>query len=174
MKILGKFTSVALACATVAAALSLTAPAADASVYTHTDMVRCYVVETSGDYKACVEIFANSTYSGSQVWINGKVRCYLWFNAVLGSGEQKLDWCGVGGGNGTSTLNIGINWTDAYQGPKISYLYERINIPASGSQTCKSNGSNLTYGEVSTWWNNYFVCNWDGAGAPQGPPSFVE
>ena len=171
MKILGKFTSVALACATVAAALSLTAPAADASVYTHTDMVRCYWLgNVKSPTTACVEIFANSTYSGSQVWINGKVRCYVYPSIEDGLSEQKLDWCGVGGGNGTSTLNIGINWTDAYEGPSISYLYERINIPASGSQSCKSNGSNLKYGTIYEWYNHYFVCNWNGAGAPQGPP----
>jgi hypothetical protein len=166
------FASIALVSGTVAAALSLTTTAADASVYTHTDMVRCYWLgSVKTPTNACIELFANSTYSGSQVWINGKVQCYLYPSIEDGLSEQKLKWCGVGGGNGTATMNIGINWTDAFEGPSISYLYERIYIPASGSQSCKSGGSNLKYGTIYDWWNDYYVCNWKGAGAPQGPPS---
>ena len=100
MKILGKFTSVALACATVAAALSLTAPAADASVYTHTeaaasvythtDMVRCYVVETSGDYKACVEIFAIPPTADLRYGSTAKYVAICGLTLSSGSGEQKL------------------------------------------------------------------------------------
>jgi hypothetical protein len=172
MKIPGKFAAVVFASAIAAAAtLSLTATTANAkSVYTHTDMVRCYYSGWPAYHQACVEIFANSTYSGSQVWINGNVRCYLYPNVNLGAGQQTLDWCGVGGGNGTATLNIGINWTDAGEGSSISYLYERIDIPASGSETCKSNGSNGKYGVVWNWSNAYFVCNWPGAGSPHGAP----
>ena len=168
MKIPGRLKAAAFASAIAAAAmLSLPATAANADVYTHTDMVRCYHVVAD---EACVEIFANSTYSGSQVWINGSVHCYLWYNALLGSNEQHLDWCGVGGGNGTATLNIGINWTDAFEGASIPYLYERIDIPASGSETCTSWGSNGTYWEVQLWSNYYFVCNWPGGGSPHGAP----
>jgi hypothetical protein len=174
MKIPGRSAAVAFASAIAAAAtLSLTATAANASVYTHTDMVRCYSSGYPAYHEACVEIFANSTYSGKQVWINGKVRCYLFPDVGLGAAEQSLNWCGVGGGNGTAQLNIGINWTDAGEGSSIPYLYERLDIPASGSESgpgCKSSGSNLKYGTVYNWSNYYYVCNWPGAGSPHGAP----
>jgi hypothetical protein len=141
----------AVAVAAVAAGLlapSLAAGTANASTYTTSSMTRCFTAIFNAE---CVHFQAYTTYSASQIWINGHVAC-SW------SGEPypvDITWCGVGGGNGTGYLNIGLNWN--VPAANASGLYERMNIVAGG-QGCTTFGTNSTVGHVGGWWNGSLIC----------------
>jgi hypothetical protein len=122
-----------------------TANAANAALtYTISYIQRCATVSGSAN-KDCFKMGTYSTYSQTQVWINGRVFCNPY------SGSVTYSWCGVGGGNGTGALNIGINFT--FSG--VGGLYERMNIYAGfagcstwGSSSPKINGYDFH------WWND--------------------
>lgn len=148
---MGRIRIAAVVIAAVAGLLA--APAAASarpaeSVYTTSRIDRCF----GGDgLEQCVRLQAYTTYSSSQVWINGKVSC-----TPAGS-QVTLDitWCGVGGGNGTGYLNIGVNWNapalNAYN------LYERMNIVKNG-EGCTTIGTNWRVGDISLWNNRQVYC----------------
>jgi hypothetical protein len=118
------------------------------SVYTTSSMARCFTAIINAE---CVNFQAYTTYSASQIWINGHVAC-SWSG---GPYPVDITWCGVGGGNGTAYLNIGVNWN--VPAANASGLYERMNIVAGG-QGCTTFGTNSTVGDVGDWWNGSLVC----------------
>ena len=123
-------------------ALLLAAPAAaHANTYTESYINRCATVTSTGTNQ-CFQLGAFSTYSSTQIWINGSVDCRQL------SGSVTVTWCGVGGGNGTADLNIGIN----FNLPGASGLYERMDILSNG-RGCKTNGSNTDTKVITNWWN---------------------
>jgi opacity protein-like surface antigen len=121
------------------------------SVYTHSDIYRCMLV-TDGHGEACVVLGTYSTYSATQIWINGHVSCSWYANEPT---NLEITWCGVGGGNGTAVLNIGVNW----QVPNwdASGLYERMDILA-GHGGCSTWGTNSAVGQIYTWANASLQC----------------
>jgi hypothetical protein len=120
------------------------------SVYTLSGLDR-YAADNDGVDWAAVSLSAYSTYSATQIWINGHVSCTWWSTGV----EEDITWCGVGGGNGTATLNIGINWEipawNAYN------LYERMDILAAGGG-CTTWGTNSPVGSIYNWANDNLEC----------------
>jgi hypothetical protein len=150
---MGKIRSAAAVLAVVAGLLAapsaaLAASAAPAeSMYTTSSIDRCFQ-EFNGDF-ACVDLQAYSTYSASQIWINGHVNCQ-------GQGPSiQITWCGVGGGNGTAALNIGVNWNDINFG--AYYMYERMDILA-GHGGCTTWGTNKPVGLILWWFNDSLTC----------------
>lgn len=131
---MNKVKSFALMAAVAAVVLSLTAGTASANVYTKSNIERCV-----NDTGQCVLLQAYSTYSSSQVWINGKVYC------APEHGSAVITWCGLGGANGTVYLNIGVNWD--WPNLQKAGLYERMNIwaDAGGCNTWGSNGEGLSW-----------------------------
>jgi len=130
-----------------------------ATTYTWSYINRCATVAGSGNHD-CFELGAHSTYSQSQVWINGSVYCHII------SGSVKITWCGVGGGNGTGALNIGDNFT--FSG--VTGLYERMNLFAGGNVDyggdgpgCSTYGSNSDTRGITNWWNGAMECEYPGA-----------
>jgi hypothetical protein len=117
--------------------------AANASTYTESYINRCATVKSSGTNQ-CFQLGAYSTYTSTQIWVNGNVDCRSL------SGSVDFTWCGVGGGNGTGVLNIGGN----FNMPGVSGLYERMDIKADG-KGCSTSGSNSDTGGVTNWWNYY-------------------
>ena len=130
-----------------APAAASAAPAA-AKVYTTSSMTRCFTNLVTSE---CVHFQAYTTYSATQIWINGHVSC-SWSGSPY---PVNITWCGVGGGNGTAYLNIGLNWNvpawNAYG------LYERMNI-VSGGRGCTTNGTNSKVGSISSWYNGGLTC----------------
>jgi hypothetical protein len=129
--------------AVLSGVLLLAIPAtANASTYTESYLNRCATVKGSSAHD-CYQLGAYSTYSSTQIWINGNVDC----RAL--SGTVTFTWCGVGGGNGTGDLNIGGNFNI----PGVTGgLYERMDIFANG-RGCKTSGSNADTHGVTNWWN---------------------
>jgi hypothetical protein len=126
--------------------LAFTAPAtANATSYTHSEIFRCAIY---GGDDHCFGLEANTTNSSSQIWINGHVTCYPQQGNII------FTWCGVGGGNGTGTLNIGGNFTI---GGLVTGLYERMNIPANGFG-CTTWGSNSNTNGITGWYNEKVIC----------------
>ena len=162
----------AVAVAAVAAGMLaplLSAGTANAeSVYTVSYINRCAVKKVNNLIPPtlayyCYHLGAHSTYSQTQIWINGTVSCYNYNNNPGGgdvNGTTHITWCGVGGGNGTGVLNIGANVT--YSGIAGSY-YERMNI-YSGGAGCSTWGSNSDVNGISSWFN-------DGHGPGGKPPT---
>ena len=156
-----KIKSVAAAAAVAVAVGVLASPLAASTanavtVYTYSYIDRCAVVAGTGGQHDCFELGAHSTYSPSQVWINGSVYCHII------SGTVKITWCGIGGGNGTGALNIGDNF--AFNG--ISGLYERMDIFAGGDRSsggngpgCDTWGSNADTRGITNWWNDDVECD---------------
>jgi len=112
----------ALAAVVMAAGLLGTAGTgiASASTYDKT-LFDVYAVNWAGD-SGYTTFGTYSTYTSTQIWINGKVQC------SATPGFAAVSWCGVGGGNGTAHLNIGDNlearnWT----------AYNRANLYANGA-----------------------------------------
>jgi opacity protein-like surface antigen len=140
---------VAAAVAAPSAAMAASAKPAE-SVYTSSSMTRCFERNDLSN-PDCVHFQAYSTYSATQIWINGHVSC-SWSGT---DSTVDITWCGVGGGNGTAYLNIGLNWNvpdwDA------SGLYERMNI-VSGGEGCATFGTNSKVGQITTWYNKSLVC----------------
>jgi hypothetical protein len=144
----------AVAAAAVAAGLlasPLAVGIANASTYSISFINRCAQVSGSANHD-CIQLGSYATYTQDQVWINGHVYCN-----ILSGGVTKT-WCGVGGGNGTGALNIGVNFT--FSG--VTGLYERMNIFAGGNvnfggdgQGCGTFGSNSNVqGHTIHWWND--------------------
>ena len=118
-----KLAAAVLAAVTGLLAAPLAANAASArpaeSVYTLSSMTRAFSAlepcpgdsnvycTDSGD----VHFQVYSTYSASQIWINGKVSCKgQGYSGLPTAAPVDITWCGVGGGNGTAVLNVGVNW----------------------------------------------------------------
>jgi hypothetical protein len=129
---------------------SLAAGTANANTYTISFIDRCARVGTSsGNLETdCFQLGAYSTYTDSQVWINGSIICHPY------QGSVHITWCGVGGGNGTGALNIGDNFT--FPGATGSY-YERMDIFAGGSG-CDTWGSNSVGNGIWQWGNVNGIC----------------
>jgi hypothetical protein len=72
----------------------------------------------------CVEMGIHTTSTATQIWINGKVSC-------IAKAGFAISWCGVGGGNGTATLNFGMNVVG--QGLGGGYDWFRMNLYANGA-----------------------------------------
>jgi len=131
-----------------------------ASTYSISFINRCATVSGSQNHD-CFQLGTYATYTNSQVWINGNVRCHPY------SGSVTYSWCGVGGGNGTGALNIGINFT--FSG--VTGLYERMDVLAGGNvayggngpgcSTWGSNSSNIN-GNTFHWWNDEPYPAWNG------------
>jgi len=107
-------------------------------VYTRT-IFESYAVNAAGEAGSSM-IGAYSTYSPTQIWINGQVQC----NAT--EGWAAVSWCGVGGGNGTAKLNIGDNlkgrnWT----------AYNRVNLYANAAG-CYTWGGSSNGGTADSSW----------------------
>jgi hypothetical protein len=138
------------------AAGAASASPASAEVYTTSSMIREMdntIINAQGvstTYASTVYFQVYSTYSSSQIWINGHVTC-----DGGGDAPVNITWCGVGGGNGTAVLNVGVNWDvpdwDAYG------LYERMDLLANHGG-CTTWGSNSAVGEIDRWANDSLVC----------------
>jgi hypothetical protein len=122
-------------------ASTATAPAAAASTYSLSYIDRC--ADTNNSYYNCLELGTYATYTSSQIWKNGNVFCYNY------AGNVQVTWCGVGGGNGTATLNIGANFNVAGH----NGFYERMNISAGGGG-CSTWGSNSNTNGITSWYND--------------------
>lgn len=111
---------------------------ASASTYNKT-LFDSFGYNWAGDYGYST-LGAYSTYTGTQIWINGSVHC------SATPGWAAVSWCGVGGGNGTATLNIGDNlaarnWT----------AYDRVNIYANAAG-CYGWGGSSNGGSYTASW----------------------
>jgi hypothetical protein len=103
----------------ITAASASVSTASAATTYTLSNFGLC---DTVGCDYAWVSLNVYSTYSYSQVWINGTVDCEH-------GGQWVTSWCGKTN-NGESYLNVGENWV----GPDISgYEWYRLNIYANGA-----------------------------------------
>jgi hypothetical protein len=141
----------AVAVAAVAAGMlasPFAAGIANASTYTLSFIDRCAMVSLNGSVgdlqEDCFQLGAYSTYSQTQVWINGSVICNPY------QGSVNITWCGVGGGNGTGALNIGDNFT--FPGATGSF-YERMDMFAGGAG-CETWGSNSPGNGIYDWGND--------------------
>jgi hypothetical protein len=141
--------------ATPAAATAATTRPAE-SVYTTSSLNRCFNNDpASPDWVVeCVDFQAYSTYSATQVWINGHVTCHLQ-TVRFGPVPVDITWCGVGGGNGTGYLNIGVNWN--VPDWHANNLYERMNI-VEGGEGCTTFGTNSAVGDIYGWSNKNIYC----------------
>jgi hypothetical protein len=128
---------------------ALAAGTANASTYTISYIDRCAQFGSGPGVYDCFQLGAHSTYTNSQVWINGSVFCHPY------SGSVTITWCGVGGGNGTGALNIGDNFTFS----RVKGLYERMDMFAGGAG-CETFGSNSATNGIIFWFNanNTPVC----------------
>jgi hypothetical protein len=115
------------------------------SVYTESIVTRCFADHL---LEGCVYFRAYSTYSATQVWINGSVYCKG--EGFDGDPPAPADvtWCGVGGGNGTGFLNVGVNWN--VPAWKANGLYERMDIVENG-EGCTTFGSDEPIGDITYW-----------------------
>jgi hypothetical protein len=135
----------AVAAGLLASSLAVAGAVNAESVYTVSFIDRCASVGP-GDVTHCFQTGSFSTYSQTQVWVNGKVFCHPY------SGTMNITWCGVGGGNGTGNLNIGDNFT--FPNAKGTF-YERMNIFAGGAG-CSTWGSNSDTNGIRNWWNDFY------------------
>jgi hypothetical protein len=116
-----------------------TASAAPLRVYTRSVFDE-YAVNAAGE--AGYTTFGTySTYSQTQIWINGQVTC------SATPGWAAVSWCGVGGGNGTAKLNIGVNlkgrnWT----------AYSRANLYANAVGCYVWGGTSNGGGTANSTW----------------------
>jgi hypothetical protein len=102
------------------AASAATAASAE-SVYTYNSITLCHPsCSQSGGSWVTVQVYA--TYSRSQVWINGRVKCST-------GGDWLYTWCGLGGPNGKAVLNVGVNFGP----PPGGQWYLRLNIIQNGA-----------------------------------------
>jgi hypothetical protein len=84
------------------------------------------------NYGASTFVQLHTTNTTSQVWINGTVSCTAY-------GGNRVTWCGVGGGNGTGTLDTGANFT----GPGGSSYWFRFDLHANGTCTVRGNAPEM-------------------------------
>lgn len=121
---------------------------ASASTYDKT-IFDDYAYNAAGEY-GYATFGTMSTYTSTQIWINGTVHC------SATESWAAVSWCGVGGGNGTAHLNIGVNlesrnWT----------AYARANLYANAAGCYvwggSSNGGSFTasWGANSTYNGEY-------------------
>jgi len=138
-----------------AAAYAATRPAE--SVYTTSYMDRCFDDEQNTiDYAVeCIHLQVYTTYSATQIWINGHVTCNP-FAKLFGPVPVDITWCGVGGGNGTAYLNIGVNWNVPTW--HADNLYERMDIVKNGEGCTTPGGSNSAVGDLSGWSTRNLTC----------------
>ena len=143
----------AVAVAAVTAGLlapTLAAGTANASTYTYSHIYRCvYDGPKDNQKSACFLLAAYSTYTQTQVWINGQVYC------APTEGTVNITWYGVGGGNGTGALNIGCNFN--FRPNATGSYYERMNIYAGGAG-CSTWGSNADGNGIWRWFNTSVLC----------------
>ena len=134
------------------------------SVYTLSSMTRAFsaLEPCVGNSQAFCTVSGDvyfqvySTYSASQIWINGKVSCKgQGYRGLPTAAPADITWCGVGGGNGTAVLNVGVNWNvpawAAYG------LYERMDI-LRRRRACTTWGTNSTTGDIVFWDNWELSC----------------
>ncbi|MDQ2875710.1 MAG: hypothetical protein M3Y33_13325 [Actinomycetota bacterium] len=112
---------------------------ASASTYNKT-LFDSFGYNWAGDYGYST-LGTYSTYTSTQIWINGSVRC------SATPAWAAVSWCGVGGGNGTAELNIGDNlkarnWT----------AYDRVNIYANAAGCYAWGGSSNVSGTSTASW----------------------
>jgi hypothetical protein len=135
-------------------AAPISAGTASASeVYNFSGIERCFNTADTvfPGQVGCMTVQAFSSYTSTQIWINGKVGCFAG-ETHTGTFAYTIGWCGVGGGNGTAYLNIGVNW----YWPNLfgsAMLYERMNI-YSNDAGCVTWGYNAGPG----WSNNWLTC----------------
>jgi hypothetical protein len=145
-----KAAAVAVAAAAGLLAVPIAANAAVAtpaeSVYTKSSLTRCFADQI---FDGCVYFQAYTTYSATQIWINGNVYCKG--EGFNGDPAAPVDvtWCGVGGGNGTGFLNVGVDWN--VPAWKASGLYERMDIVKNG-EGCTTSGSDKPIGKITYWY----------------------
>ena len=60
------------------------------SVYTVSSMTRCFVSGHGSSYSECVSFKAYTTYSATQIWINGHVSCGWSSSGYVTSGGYYL------------------------------------------------------------------------------------
>ena len=118
------------------------------SVYTVTTVNRCFSDQI---YSECVYFQAHTTYSSTQIWINGNVSCH-WSGSYT---AVDITWCGLGGGNGTGYLNEGVNWN--VPGWNANGLYARMNIVSNGGG-CVEYGNDSKIGSITYWYNGTYQC----------------
>jgi hypothetical protein len=144
----------------VLAPILVTGTANAATTYSVSYINRCATVSGSQN-KDCFHLGAYATYSQSQVWINGSVFCNVY------SGNVTKTWCGVGGGNGTGALNIGVNFNMS----GVKGLYERMNILAGGNVAYGGDGPGCsTWGSNSSKIQGYNIHWWNDDYGPYVPP----
>jgi hypothetical protein len=109
-----------------AGSVNRAAMAASAGTYSYSEEDLCL------EYSGCsigVYFDVYATYTSSQIWINGHVKCGTFGSNAVYVG---ITWCG-NTNNGINYLNIGVNWN--YEGEWSGYA--RMNIFADDG-TCNS------------------------------------
>jgi len=142
-KITSVVTSVVVAAGALVLSLAAAGTANASGTYTYSYIDRCASV--AGQGTDCFELGAYTTATTSQIWINGSVSLSPYLGSVT------VTWRGVGGGNGTASLNIGADFNLPYH----TGLYERMNI-GDLVGICSTNGSNADSGGthgITGWWN---------------------
>ena len=144
-----------LLAAPAAATAATTRPAE--SVYTISSMNRCFNNDPASllEVVECIHFQAYTTYGATQIWINGHVTCKL--QTILnGLVPVDITWCGVGGGNGTGYLNIGVDWN--VPDWHADNLYERMDIVSGGAGCTTPLGTNSSVGDIYGWSNKDVTC----------------
>jgi hypothetical protein len=113
---------------TASSASAASSPAASGeSDYTLSWIGFCYYVSEEGCAIGNVSLNVTTTYSYSQIWINGHVYC-------THGGGWVITWCS-NTNNGDSYINVGMNWTGSitsgFENGETSW--ERMNILANGA-----------------------------------------
>jgi hypothetical protein len=129
----------------------------DSGVYTSSSITREFynAYHECGTQGLCrqggsVHFQLHTTYTASQIWINGSVAC-----SSGGDVTSDVTWCGVGGGNGTADLNVGMNWN--VPSWSASGLYERMDVYAD-DYGCDTYGTNSQVGGIASWANGTLTC----------------
>lgn len=147
-----------LAAAAVAAGLLMApmaaSPASAASDYTLSWVGLCYYGGAEGCAIGNVSLTVTTTYSYSQIWINGKVYC-------THGGGWVYTWCS-NTNNGKSYLNVGMNWTGSTQSGfnNGETSWWRMNILANDA------GCNPWHGYATSTVTNDFGCEQPYSGPP--------
>jgi hypothetical protein len=130
-------------------------PASAESVYTLSWVGLCaYHGGDVGCNIGNVALNVTTTYSYSQIWINGHVSC-------THGGGWVTTWCS-NTNNGKSYLNVGMNWTGSTQSgfENGETSWWRMNILANGA------GCNDWHGYATPTVTNDFGCEQQYSGPP--------
>jgi hypothetical protein len=73
-----------------------------------------------------VQAYTTINNAHTQIWLNGAVKC---LNPYGGS----ITWCGLGGGNGTYVLNVGMNYQKYGTDGTLYKYYLRMVLDASAA-----------------------------------------